>query len=190
MLSSIKRVTTFVQYTLQGKIKEGSIAIDATMGNGSDTLFLADLIGSTGKIFSFDIQCIALENTKKKIDDNNMNDYDIKLINDSHENITSYVTESIDVAMFNLGYLPKGDHSIITNPDSTIKGILSALTLLKKGGIISIVIYYGHYGGKKEKEEVLNFLNTLSNEEVTIMKCDYINHYNDPPIVIFIEKNK
>jgi len=92
--------------------------------------------------------------------------------------------------MFNLGYLPKGDHSIITKPRSTIKGIISTLNLLKPGGIISIIIYYGHDGGIEEKKEVLSFLQNLSSEDVTVMQSDYINHSNSPPIVIFIEKNK
>lgn len=190
MLNSIKKTTTFVHYILKPKIKKGNLVVDATMGNGNDTLFLSQLVGNTGKVCSFDIQSIALENTQKKLIDHKLNNYNIKLINDSHENLKKYIMEPIDAAMFNLGYLPKGDHSIITNPDSTIKAILSVLSLLKKGGIISIVIYYGHDGGESEKEEVLDFLNTLSCEEVTIMQCNYINHNNNPPIVIFIEKNK
>lgn len=190
MSNSIKRITTFVQYILKNKIEKGNTVVDATMGNGNDTLFLSQLVGNTGKIFSFDIQHIALENTQKQLIDHKLNSYDIMLINDSHENLKKHIMEPIDAAMFNLGYLPKGDHSIITNPDSTIKGILSALSLLKKGGIISIVIYYGHDGGEAEKKQVLDFLNALSCEEVTIMQCDYINHNNNPPIVVFIEKNK
>lgn len=190
MLKSIKRTTSFVKYILKAKVKSGSIAIDATMGNGNDTLFLAQLVGPQGKVFAFDIQSIALENTRNKIIDNKFNNYNIRLINDSHEYIDKYIFESIDVAMFNLGYLPKGDHSIMTNHESTIEAILVTLSLLKKGGIISIVIYYGHEGGIEEKEEVLNFLNTLDKKEVTIIQCSYINHCNNPPIVVLIEKNK
>lgn len=190
MLNSIKRVTSLVQYILSEKIKSGNVVIDGTMGNGNDTLFLANLVGPKGKVFAFDIQSIALENTKNKINSNKLDGYNIKLINDSHENIDNYVIGPVDVAMFNLGYLPKGDHSIITKSNSTIKGILSIIKLLKAGGIISIIIYYGHNGGIEEKREVLDFLQGLSSEDVTVMQCEYINHSNNPPIIIFIEKNK
>jgi len=190
MLNSIKRVTSLVQYVLSEKIEERNIVIDGTMGNGNDTIFLAKLVGSEGKVYAFDIQSIAIESTKNKINSNKLDEYNIKLINDSHENIDKYVLGPVDAAMFNLGYLPKGDHSIITKSSSTIKGILSTLKLLKCGGIISIIIYYGHDGGIEEKQEVLNFLQELSNEDVTVMQCDYINHSNNPPIAVFIEKNK
>lgn len=188
MLNSIKRVTNFAQYIMSEKINEGSVVVDATMGNGNDTLFLAELIGTEGKVYAFDIQAIAIENTMRKITINKLDSYDIKLINDSHENIENYVLDSIDGAMFNLGYLPKGDHSIITKGESTIKGIKSAIKLLNPGGIISIIIYYGHEGGNEEKEEVIRFLQGLSSEDVTVMECNYVNHGNNPPIVIFIEK--
>ncbi len=190
MLDSIKKITTFVQTILDAKIKSGDIVIDGTMGNGNDTLFLARTVGPTGKVFSFDIQSIALENTTQKINDHKLNHYNIELINDSHENIEKYVIDTVDAAMFNLGYLPKGDHSIITKANTTIKAISSILNILKPGGIISIIIYYGHEGGSEEKEEVLKFLNELPNNDVTVMQCNYINHSNNPPIIIFIEKNK
>lgn len=190
MLNSIKRATSFVQYILREKIKEGNVVIDATMGNGNDTLFLAELVGLKGMVFAFDIQSVALESTKNKISSNKLDNYNIKLINDSHENIDKYIMGTVDAAMFNLGYLPKGDHSIITKASSTIKSILSILSILKPGGIISIIIYYGHDGGKGEKDEVLNFLQKLSQEDVTVMQCNYTNHDNNPPIIIFIEKNK
>lgn len=190
MSNSITRATSFVHHVLKEKIREGNTVIDGTMGNGNDTLFLAKLVGPDGMVFSFDIQSIALERTQNKIINNKLNDYNIKLIKDGHENIENYVVTPIDGAMFNLGYLPQGDHSIITEPESTIKAIQSVLKLLNLGGIISIIIYYGHEGGSEEKQKVLDFLHDLSHENFTVMQCNYINHNNNPPIVVFIEKKK
>lgn len=190
MLNSIVKATSFVHYILGGRIKKGDVVIDATMGNGNDTLFLARLVGPEGSVFSFDIQQIALDRTLKKIIDNKLDDYNIRLINDSHENIEDYPINTVDAAMFNLGYLPQGDCSIITRTGSTIKGIKSVLKLLKSRGIISIIIYYGHEGGIDEKQQVLSFVRDLSNKDFVVMDCCYANQSNDPPIIIFIEKTK
>ncbi len=189
MLNSIIRATSFVHYVLKGMIHEGDVVVDATMGNGNDTIFLAERVGPGGSVFSFDIQQMALDRTLKKIIDNNLDGYNIKLINDGHENIEGYLTDTIDAAMFNLGYLPGGDHSITTKPDSTIRSIKSVLGLLKPKGVASIIIYYGHEGGVNEKQKVLGFLEKLSGKNFSVMKCCYINQGNNPPIIIFIQRN-
>lgn len=188
MSNAMFRATNFAQYVLKEKILKDNIVVDGTMGNGNDTCFLANLVGPKGKVFSFDVQPIALENTKNKMISNQIDMENIHLINDSHENIEYYIHDDIDAAMFNLGYLPGGDHTIITKPNSTIKSILSILKLLRRGGIISLVIYYGHEGGIQEKDEILNFLEKIPHNEVSIMECSYLNHKNNPPIIIFIEK--
>lgn len=188
MLSSIVKATSFVHYVLKGKINRGDVVVDATMGNGNDTLFLAKTVGPEGTVFSFDIQQIALNRTKNRIINNKLNNHNIELINDSHETIEDYVTDALDAAMFNLGYLPRGDRSIITRPSSTVKSIKSVLKLLKPKGIISIIIYYGHKGGMHEKQQVLSFVEGLSNKDFVVMNCCYINQINNPPLIIFIEK--
>ncbi|MGB4312726.1 MAG: class I SAM-dependent methyltransferase [Natronincolaceae bacterium] len=175
---------------LKGKINKNDVVIDATMGNGNDTVFLAELVGPGGSVFAFDIQQIAVDRTLKKLVDNGLDDHNIRLINDGHENIESYSTGAIDAAMFNLGYLPQGDRSIITKPGSTIKGIKSVLKLLKPGGIISIIMYYGHEGGMDEKQQVSDFVKGLPNKDFVVMNCYYANQGNNPPIIIFIEKMK
>ncbi len=188
MLNSIAKATSFVHYVLKSRINEGDTVIDATMGNGNDTLFLAELVGPKGNIFSFDIQQLAIDRTGNRIANSKFNDYRIKLIKDSHENIENYGVGTLDAAMFNLGYLPRGDHSITTEPDSTIGGIKSVLKLLKSRGIMSIVIYHGHKEGVREKLRVLNFLEGLSSRDFVVMDCSYINQESNPPIIVFVEK--
>ncbi|QUH27314.1 class I SAM-dependent methyltransferase [Serpentinicella alkaliphila] len=159
------------------------------MGNGNDTLFLTKLLGSKGKIYSFDIQIQAIDKTKKLLEENNFIETEnANLILDSHGNIGSYVKEEIDIAMFNLGYLPGGDHTVVTNGEITLKALKYILSLLKKSGIISLIIYYGHEGGKEEKDSIISFTNSLDSRSYRVLRCDYTNQGNNPPIVLFIEK--
>ncbi|WP_026477914.1 tRNA (mnm(5)s(2)U34)-methyltransferase [Alkaliphilus transvaalensis] len=188
MKFSIMRGTNFVHTLLRNKIKHGDVVIDGTMGNGYDTLFLAELVGKEGKVFAFDIQATSLESTRKRLEDKEVFSETIHLIHDGHENIPSYISEEIDAAMFNLGYLPGSDHSLITKPDTTLKALESVMKLLKKGGLISIMIYYGHEGGNQEKEAILDMLENLPPEEYVVIKTEYMNRKNDPPIIVIVEK--
>ncbi|KAB3534006.1 methyltransferase domain-containing protein [Alkaliphilus pronyensis] len=182
----ISRATAFVHKILQEKIQIGNIVVDATMGNGNDTIFLSQAVGSNGKVYAFDIQQKALDITYKRLLEANCNN--VVLIRDSHENMGIYIKEKIDAAVFNLGYLPKGDHKVITKPPSTIGAIKSSLEILKTKGILSIVIYYGHEGGAIEKNSVIDFLETLDNKKYSVLKCSYISKEKNPPIIVFIEK--
>ncbi|MCU9534198.1 tRNA (mnm(5)s(2)U34)-methyltransferase [Streptococcus sp. CSL10205-OR2] len=161
-----------------------SIALDATMGNGYDTLFLAKY---AKKVYAFDIQEIALKTTKEKLTASGAQN--VHLILDSHENIDNYLSE-INLAIFNLGYLPKADKTIITKPDSTILALKKTLHLLKVGGRVSIMVYYGHDGGQLEKDALEHFLKNLSQEQYTVMRYQPVNQVNHPPFLIMIEKRR
>ncbi|MCT4585149.1 MAG: class I SAM-dependent methyltransferase [Peptostreptococcaceae bacterium] len=177
----------FYKFILKSKIKENDICIDATMGNGNDTLFLKQCIGMNGKVYAFDIQKQALENTKKVLEEAKLYN-NVHLINDGHENMNEYIKETIDFIIFNLGYLPKGDKNLITKKETTIKAIDESLKLLKKKGIICIMSYYGHEGGMDEKNSLIDFLEKLNYLEYNIIKFDFLNKKNSPPILFLIEK--
>ncbi|NLM04766.1 MAG: methyltransferase domain-containing protein [Clostridiales bacterium] len=183
------KVTNIVHGILGTKITRNSIAIDATMGNGYDTLFLLNHIGSNGKVYAFDIQEESLINTKKILQNNQINIEDnIQLILDGHENIYKYVEEKVDIVMYNLGYLPGGNKKIITKPSTTIKSLDIVLPLLKEGGIISIATYYGHPGGKDERDAIIEYTKNLDWNTYAVLKCDYHNYESMPISLIFIEK--
>lgn len=169
----------------------GDTVIDATVGNGGDTLMLAERVGKNGKVIGFDIQDAAIANTTEKLKIHNLLDR-VFLYQEGHENLLSHYSEenSVSAIVFNLGYLPKGDKSIITSPDTTIKAIESSLTVLKKDGLLLIMIYYGHKGGLKEKESVLNFVKDLPQSTYQVLKYEFINQKNYPPFLIAIEKRK
>lgn len=137
-------------------IKKGDLVVDATCGNGNDTLMLSRL---AKEVYSFDIQKNAINKTKELLNKNTINN--VKLINDSHEYIDKYLDsykEKISLIMFNLGYLPGGNKNIMTNHKTTLKAIQKSLNLLNKKGII-LVTCYPHEEGKKESSEIINYLN-------------------------------
>lgn len=168
-------------------IKEGSIVLDATVGNGNDTLDLARLVTDKGKVYGFDIQSIAIENTKSLLIQNQLEDRVI-LIKDSHENIDKYIFKPLDFALYNLGYLPKGDKEIKTRPLSTVISVDKTLKLLKDNGILLIVSYIGHPGGLEEMKALEGYLKDLDQKQFSVLKNEFINQVNSPPLLYIIEK--
>ncbi|MGT2933213.1 tRNA (mnm(5)s(2)U34)-methyltransferase [Streptococcus catagoni] len=164
-------------------VTKDSILVDGTMGKGNDTLYFAPLVK---QLFAFDIQKEALEITRKKIEDKAYKN--VQLILDGHENLDHYV-DKVDAAIFNLGYLPSADKSIITKPHTTIEALEKVLARLSKGGRIAIMVYYGHQGGQKEKDALMDYLSQLDQKEVTVMTYKAINQVNTPPFLIMIEKH-
>lgn len=184
----MEAIIPFSHQLLKETVQHGEVVIDATCGNGHDTLMLSKLVGTTGMVYGFDIQKQAIEQTKALLLRNNIQH--AALIHKGHEHISAYVDQTIAGAIFNLGYLPRGNHSIITTPDTTIKAIHSILSLLRKNGRIVIVIYYGHEGGKQEKEALLSYGEKLDQKQYQVLQYQFINQKNNPPFVLAIEKIK
>jgi predicted methyltransferase len=168
-------------------VQPGDIVVDATMGNGNDTLFLANLVGDLGKVYAFDVQQLALDNTKKRLTDAGLIER-AELILEGHQNIGLYAPQGIKAVMFNLGYLPKGDHNIGTKAETTIAAIESSLRLLCKEGIVMLVIYYGGDSGFDEKNAVMEYFKTLDCKKYSVLVHDFVNQVNCPPIAVCIEK--
>lgn len=185
----LTKITDINKLYLDNVIKEGDIVVDATMGNGYDTKYLAQKVGEKGFVYSFDIQETALKSTKKRLDKENLSSR-VKLILDGHENMDKYVEGEVSCVLFNLGYLPRADHNIITRPETTIKAIEHSLKLLKPHGVISIAIYTGHEGGIEEKNSVYEFVKNLEQNEFNVLESGFINQINNPAQLVLIEKKK
>lgn len=185
----LKSPLRFSQALMKTAIQPGDHVIDATVGNGNDTVTLAQAVGDTGKVYGFDIQNEALETTKQKLLLTGLLPQ-TELILDGHQNIKKYVPKEriISAVTFNLGYLPSGDKTIITQPETTIAAIEQSLMRLRKGGLISIMIYSGHDGGQIEKEAVDTFVQNLPQEEVQVLEYKFVNQQNNPPYLYIIEK--
>lgn len=170
-------------------VKVGHTVLDCTVGNGCDTLLLAKQVGQQGKVYGFDIQKRALDITLQKLTCENLNNR-VQLIEDGHENIDLYIKEQLDFIIYNLGYLPKGDKSIKTNSSTTLISLEKSLSLLNENGIIIIICYLGHDGGPEEKDGVENLLANLDQQIFNVIKYEFINQINYPPVVYGVEKNR
>ena len=139
----------------------GSIAIDATCGNGFDTLYLAEQVGSTGVVYGVDIQERSIETVRKKLLDAGTLPQ-CQLFVGSHSHLNTIVDPAhcglVSVVMFNLGYLPFGNKSIVTKPETTLAGLQQAFELIRRGGFISVLAYPGHAGGFEEAKCVANWI--------------------------------
>ena len=142
----------------------GGISIDATVGNGYDTVFLAEQVGCEGKVYGFDIQQTALESARVRLRQAGLLTR-VKLIQAGHETMTDQIADNpkimVNTVMFNLGYLPGYDKTIITRTNTTLEGLNAAIQLIAPGGIITIIAYPGHEGGKPEIEAIINWCRQL-----------------------------
>ncbi len=189
MFSELLSPTALAKLIISRRITPGDNVVDATAGNGHDTLFLAELVGRFGKVYSFDIQSEALEATQERLKKQNLL-ATVTCINDSHKMIDQYVPKPISGAMFNLGYLPGGDHSIATVVEESLPAIKIVLDLLKISGLVTIVTYPGHAEGKREEEKISEFVHSLDKERFAVMITKFIKKSGDPPNVIAIEKGR
>ncbi len=167
-----RRLTDIAHDHVRDAVQTGHLAIDATVGNGHDTLFLARAVGDQGRVIGFDIQEVAIENTRLSLREANASNVD--LILDSHADMSQRVPEgwagNVSAVMFNLGYLPGADKSVITQTASTTTGIESALGLVRTGGVVTVMAYPGHPGGEAELQAVEQLCESLSADEFIVVR--------------------
>lgn len=186
--NKIVNTLQIVKDMINKHVKEGDIVLDCTVGNGNDTISLAKLVGQTGKVYGFDIQKKAIDITLEQLTCENINNRVI-LIEDGHENIDLYIQDKLDFIIYNLGYLPKGDKTIKTNKETTLISLKKSLNLLNNNGIILISCYTGHDGGLDEKNLVEQLLSNLDQKIYNVIKYEFINQKNFPPILYGVEKS-
>ena len=174
------------EYFIKNYIITGDIAIDATAGNGNDTLRLCKAVGKSGFVYAFDIQKEALENTEARLKESGVT-ASYKLVLDSHANAKNYIEESIDAGMFNLGYRPGGNKSVHTMRESTLPAVRNAIDMLKKGGILVISVYPGQDEGRIEGEMLLEMLAEYDKKLYCVSHFHLVNS-PDAPFVIAVEK--
>lgn len=182
----IENVTLLSQWMLPNIVKPGMRCIDATAGNGHDTLFLSEMVKAEGYVYGFDIQEVAVNETKKLLEKSPYLNYEVIL--DSHANMQAYVKEAVDFVVFNLGYLPKADKNITTKKDTTLEAVDVALSLLKCHGILWLVVYPGHEAGKEESLALNEYLTSFNQKEYSVLKMAFMNQKNNPPYIWAIEK--
>ncbi len=172
--------------------KKGGICVDATCGNGLDSLYIAQnlLIPTSGRLFCIDIQPSAIQSTqeilKKSIP---------LLVLDrisyhchSHTEL-EFLPSCVDLFIYNLGYLPRGDKSCTTNAETTLTSVKQAIAHLSPNGIISIMSYLGHPAGKEEFDYLLQFLSLLPNKYI-VCRHQWSNRYRFPELFLIRQKNE
>lgn len=182
------RATEIAQLLVRARVQPDDRVIDATVGNGHDTLFLAACVGTAGRVDGFDIQESAIASTKSRLDD----DAPVFLHLRGHEEMAAVVAPGVRAVMFNLGYFPSGDKNIITRPDTTLPALDAALALLADDGLLTVVIYPGHAGGNEEAGQVEAWVDTLESDRFRAV------HYgprgrsigSPPPYLIAVERRK
>lgn len=172
-------------------LRPGDIAIDATVGNGHDTLFLAKQIAPSGHVYGFDIQQAAIDSTLEKFRQAQLSDC-LTLIRASHadmsEKVPAHLHGKIKAIMFNLGYLPGGDKSVITLTDSTLAALTIASRILAVNGTITLLAYPGHQGGDLETAQAEKWCGQLDTKQFEINTIFSTEHKDTAPRLFVICK--
>ncbi len=161
-------------------LKEGDVAVDFTMGNGNDTLFLSKAVGESGRVYAFDIQEDALISTKAHLEANGAPE-NYTLICASHHRVKEFVNEPIKAGMFNLGYLPRsGRKAVTTMRETTMPAVEAAIELLAPDGVLIVAIYPGHEEGALEGEMLREYFSTLSRFRICPSEFKILNSPASP----------
>lgn len=180
---------------LSPRLKVGDVVVDATAGNGNDTLFLMRHVLPGGRVFAFDVQSEALEQTRKKIATHAACITDpscVTLIHAGHEtidrNLPAELRGGIRAFMFNLGYLPSGDKTKFTATETTLSALRTATEWLAEYGVITVVCYPGHAGGDTEAAAVEKWAAQLPSDSFEAQKIAFLNLEGAPPRCVVVRK--
>lgn len=180
-------ILTMAQKAISQHLQPGDLAVDATVGNGHDTLFLAQQVGKHGHVFGLDIQEIAIERTRQRLCQHKQQEQ-VTLIQMSHHQLDQALPADtkghIQAVMFNLGYLPHGNHQLITQADTTLLACQTACQWLSANGLISIVLYTGHPGGEEEAQQVLQWARSLSSRQFQVHWQQVLNRKQAPSLLL------
>lgn len=190
---AIDSVLAFAHRLVTNALSPGGIAVDATVGNGHDTVVLSEAVGGEGCVYGFDVQDEAIARTKDRLETETAS-AKIHLHQVGHEEMAAHLPEEqhgrVGAVMFNLGYLPGSDSSRTTRPKTTVSALSAAVELLRPGGVVTIVIYTGHDGGPEEADAVDTWATALSQQAFDVLSYRFMNRKNNPPRLVAIEKRR
>ena len=158
------RLTLVAHSALAAVLQPGDCAVDATLGNGHDALFMAARVGHTGRVIGFDVQEAALAATRQAAEAAGLAQV-LELHLCGHESMARVLGPAfagrVAAVTFNLGYLPGGDKALVTRPETTAAGLQQAATLVRPQGLVSLLVYRGHAGAPAEVAAVDDWLGSL-----------------------------
>ena len=167
------QITQWSAHFLEEQVKPGDFCIDATMGNGNDNLLLSRLCGESGQVLAFDIQEQALNHTRERLQKAAAPE-NYTLLLESHSHMSQYARpETVSCIVFNLGYLPGGDHSKATKSNTSITAMEQGLFLFEKGwSPFPLVSTDGGDCGFQERDDVLTWLKQLDSHKYLVIRSD------------------
>lgn len=184
---SLRGPVALCHLILRQRVGTGGRVVDATCGNGNDSLFLAGIVGEQGRVWSFDIDGDALDATREKLRARSLESV-VELVHAGHERLGEFVDQPLHAVVFNLGYLPGGQKVTVTRPDTTQAALEQALELLLPGGVILVVVYTGHPGGAEEACAVDAWASALPSPGFNVWCGRLLNRRADSPYLLMVEK--
>lgn len=186
MKRTTENAVSTVHRLVRDVVRPGDVVVDATVGNGWDTQLLAQCVGSSGIVYGFDVQQIALDVARTRLDVNAQN---VNLILSGHETMLEHIPTQhhghVRAVTFNLGYLPGGEKTVTTKVDTTLQALGKALRILAPGGLITIVCY-SHPEGLAEMQAVQAMLVSLPQDEYSCLRTEFFNQQGNPPVVFAV----
>lgn len=170
-------------------VREGDTVVDATMGNGKDTLFLCELVGEGGHVYAFDVQAEAVERTRERVAQAGFAPR-TTLILAGHETMAEHVKTPVQAVMFNLGWLPGAEHMVTTRTDTTLAAVRAALDLIAPGGIVTVCVYPGHEEGTRELHALSDLAAGLDVRRYNALHHHFVNASCQTPQLFLVQKNK
>lgn len=181
-------VVPFTHGILRSALQHGGIAVDATAGNGHDTVLLADWVGPQGHIYAFDVQASALAQTQQRLQQADLAQR-ATLIHDSHAHLAQYVHQPVQAMVFNLGWLPGSDKHIATQPSSTVAALDAAKPLLAVHGVLVMVVYQGHAHACLERDAIEAWFGQLTTSHWHCVRYQLAHSTTRPaPFVMALER--
>lgn len=185
-------VLDHAHHLVRGALRPGDVALDATVGNGHDTLVLAEGVGATGRVYGFDVQSAALAQARRRLQEVGLAER-VTLFETGHERLRSVLPAEVQgqvrVVMFNLGYLPGSDKHVVTTPERTLPAMEAALDVMSAQGLMTVVLYWRHTGGTEEAEAVLAWAAGLDPSHFTAQHFQTLNRQG-PPTLLVVERRQ
>lgn len=177
--------TALAHRLVEGLLEDGALAIDATAGNGHDTLFLAERVGESGRVLAFDVQAAAIEAARARVSAAGWAER-VGFLTVSHAQMADHAAAgSVAVVMFNLGYLPGENHDLTTCAESTLVALDAAVRVLRPGGGLSVVSYPGHPAGAAEAEAVAEWFCRLAESGWRVARYGAVGTRRPAPFLLF-----
>lgn len=186
-LAGLRGAVPLCHHFLRQRLRHGDLVVDATCGNGQDTLLLAELVGGEGHVWAFDIQEDALQRTAQRLAAAGCRER-VELVAAGHERLGELVSGPLQAVVFNLGYLPAGNPEVKTSAQTTLSALQQSAELLAPGGILLIAVYTGHEGGMEEWDVVRGWSSGLEPRSFNVWQARQLNRSEAAPFVVLVEK--